>query len=246
MELLNAVRHYQTWIVRFRIDAALYDFAPIYEKGKRPAGRPALKGKRQASLTERLNDQKTKWTTVIFSEWYGQTNKKVLITSGKSVWYRGGKPAVPLLWILIKDPEGKLEPMVIACTDLDAQPIEVIRHYLKRWCVEVTFEEVRAHLGVETQRQWSDLAILRSTPILMALFSLVTLWAEALHKKGKLYIFPTAWYQKKLPTFSDALHSVRIRIWKYQFNLRSLFLINRKEIKQLFFNHLAFMAARAA
>lgn len=88
----------------------------------------------------------------------------------------------------------------------------MVRHYLKRWQVEVTFEEVRAHLGVETQRQWSDLSIARTTPVLMALFSIVTLWADTLQSMQKLTVFQTAWYQKTYPTFSDAVASVRYRI----------------------------------
>jgi len=127
-----------------------------------------------------------------------------------------------------------------------ALPVQIVKHFLKRWGVEVTFEEVRAHLGVETQRQWSDLSIMRTTPTLMALFSFITIWADMLHQKGKLKIFPTAWYQKTLPTFSDALNSVRIRIWQYQFNSRSLKNKDCQNINTLIINHLAFMAARAA
>ena len=245
MDLLSRVGEFQTWIVRFRIDAALYDLPSVYAEGKRPVGRPPLKGGRQPSLASRLEDENTVWGKVVFSEWYGEKNKTMLLTSGISVWYRGGKPPVTLKWVLVKDPDDKLKPTAIACTDLEMPMVEIIQHFVKRWNVEVTFEEVRAHLGVETQRQWSDLSIARTTPVLMALFSIITLWADILQQKGKLQVFPTAWYQKALPTFSDALNSVRIRIWKYQFNLRSLFLINRKEIKQLFFNHLAFMATRA-
>lgn len=247
MELLNAAGNYQTWIVGFRKDAALYDFPPVYAAGeKRPVGRPPLKGKRQLSLNERLEDENTVWTEVIFSEWYGEKDKKMLITSGVSVWYRAGEPIVRLRWVLLKDPSGKLEPKALVCTNVEMDEQEIVQYFAQRWGVEVTFEEVRAHLGVETQRQWADLSIARTTPVLMGLFSLVTIWADALHQQGKLYTFPTAWYQKQMPTFSDALHSVRIRAWSYQFNLQSLKNSDRQNIKTLIYNHLAFMAARAA
>jgi len=246
MELLSRTSLLQTWIVRFRMDAALFDLATVYPEGERPVGRPAIKGKRQASLAQRLIDENTVWQEVLFSEWYGAQNKKMLLTSGISVWYRGGQPPVTIRWVLLKDPEGKLDPAAIACTDTEMESVQIVKHFLKRWGVEVTFEEVRAHLGVETQRQWSDLGILRTTPTLMALFSLITIWADMLHQKGKLQVFPTAWYQKTLPTFSDAINSVRIRIWKYQFNARSLKNTDRDEINTLIINHLAFMAARAA
>jgi hypothetical protein len=78
----------------------------------------------------------------------------------------------------------------------------------------VTFHEVRTHLGVETQRQWSDLAIARTTPILMGLFSLVTLLAHSHARRDRLPVRQTAWYHKPLPTFSDALAIVRLNFWQ--------------------------------
>jgi hypothetical protein len=244
MELLAATRSYVTWITRFRLDSALYDFAPPRKKGQ--LGRPPLKGKRQPALNERLVDPKTKWKKVRFSKWYGEQNKEMEITSGKAVWYRGGKPIVPIRWVIIRDPSGKLEPMAIQSTDLELEPVQIVRHYIKRWKVEVTFEEVRAHLGVETQRQWSDLSILRSTPTLMALFSIITIWADYLFALQKLTVFQTAWYKKTYPTFSDALASVRYRIWHFQVSLHSIVSTDCKEIHLKIIEHLAFMAARAA
>jgi hypothetical protein len=245
MDLLAKTRCYTTWITRFRLDAGLYDFLP--EKiGKRGRGRPPVKGERQPSLIERLTDPNTKWQAVIFSQWYAEKNKQMEITFGTAIWYRGGKPAVPIKWVLIRDPEGKLKPMAIQTTDLEMEPVQIVKHYLKRWNVEVTFEEVRAHLGVETQRQWSDLSILRSTPCLMALFSIIVLWADQLVNMQLLNVFQTAWYKKTYPTFSDAVASVRYRIWRYQISLPSTKNSDSKEINQLFINHLAFMAARAA
>jgi len=244
MELLAATRNYVTWITRFRMDAALYDFAPVRQKGQ--LGRPPLKGKKQPSLNERLADPETKWKKVRFSKWYGEVNKEMEITSGKAIWYRGGKPPVPIQWVIIRDPSGQLEPIAIQSTDLELSPVQIVRHYIKRWQAEVTFEEVRAHLGVETQRQWSDLSILRSTPTLMALFSIITLWADHLVTMQKLTVFQTAWYQKPYPTFSDAVASVRYRIWQFQVSLHSIISPNCKEIQIKSIEHLAFMAARAA
>ena len=109
----------------------------------------------------------------------------------------------------------------------------------------MTFEEVRAHLGVETQRQWSDLSILRTTPSLMVLFSLVTIWADILNNLGQLTIFKTAWYKKEFVTFSDALASVKIRIWKFQVFSLSTQNADSEKNNQLIINHLAYMATRA-
>ena len=242
MGLLAATRDKVTWIVRFRLDARLHDFPPPYPG----MGRPPEKGEKKIPLWLRITCKLTKWQKVRFSSWYGEENKLMEIATGTALWYRAGKPLVPLRWVLVRDPEGKIDAMAIACTDLEMDAFQIIVQYLKRWQVEVTFEEVRAHLGVETQRQWSDLSILRTTPCLMALFSIITIWADYLKTVNKLTTFQTAWYFKPYPTFSDAVASVRYRIW--QFQLSSLSMKNTEcELSFKFFiNHLAFMAARAA
>jgi len=243
MELFATTRMYLTWIARFRMNASLYDFPPPYRKGQQ--GRPPQKGARQISLHQRLTDKKTKWQYIKFSQWYGEKDKVMEITSGTAMWYRAGKPINSIRWVLVRDPEEKTDPTPIVSTDLDLDPFDIVRHFVKRWPVEVTFEEVRAHLGVETQRQWSDLAILRSTPILMALFSIITLWANQLVSMQKLTVFQTAWYNKPYPTFSDAVASVRYRIWRYQVFSQSTKIDNCVVNLTKLFNHLAFMAARA-
>lgn len=244
MELLASTPEHVTWTVRFRMDAALYDFPPPRRKGQR--GRPPIKGARQVSLQQRLDEPDTQWTEVCFSQWYKEKNKRMEFASGRAIWYRAGKAAVPIQWVLVRDPQGKYKDTAIASTDLNAGPVDIIRDFVKRWQVEVTFEEVRAQLGVETQRQWSDLSIARTTPVLMALFSLITLWADQLYDMQKLTVFQTAWYQKTYPTFSDAVASVRYRVWQFQINLQSVKKPDRDKINQLFIKHLAFMAARAA
>lgn len=188
----------------------------------------------------------TKWKTIIIPQWYGQTNKKMWIHSSTALWYKGGEPIVPIRWVLLKDPEGKIESRALLATDLNMNAQQIINYFIRRWTLEVTFEEVRRHLGVESQRQWSDLAIARTTPMLMALFSLVTLWAYQLEKQRAIKIPNCAWYDKKLPTFSDALAAVRIRIWSKQKLLTSLFKPEVNNLNQNIIQHLINIAARAA
>lgn len=241
IDLLDATRNHVNWITRIRIDAALFDFATTYQ-GR---GRPRITGKKLPTMQQRLRHPNTKWQQVCFSKWYKEKNKSMEITSGKALWYRTGKTPIPLKWVIIRDPNGFLDPVAIQCTDLDLSPIQIVKHYLKRWQVEVTFEEVRTHLGVETQRQWAELSIHRTTPILMALFSLTALWADQLNTMKKLTIFQTTWYHKDYPTFSDAIASVRYRIWQYQIYLRSAKVTDRNKKKNSLIDHLAFMVARA-
>ncbi len=130
------------------------------------------------------------------------------------MWYHAGLAVVPLRWVLIRDPLGRFEPQALLCTQPEMAPLQVVQYFVQRWQVEVTFEEVRRHLGVETQRQWSALAIARTTPVLMGLYSLVTLLATHLVHDGTLPIRQAAWYRKTLPTFSDALAAVRRHWWR--------------------------------
>src|SRR5215475_1966008 len=105
-------------------------------------------------LSAILNDRKVSWQRLRISLWYGRTNRLVEVTTGTAIWYKGGIPPVPIRWVLVRDPAGELEPQAFLATDLNARPCDIIAWFVCRWQVEVTFEEVRAHLGVETQRQW--------------------------------------------------------------------------------------------
>jgi hypothetical protein len=199
-----------TIITRLRLDAALYDPAAQREPGKK--GAPRKKGERQPTLSQRLADPKTEWQRLSVA-WYGGTRRTIELASGTAVWYHGGLPVVPLRWVLIRDGEGKFDPQALLCTDLSLSAQQSVEWFVLRWQLEVTFEEARAHLGVETQRQWSDLAIVRTTPALLGLFSLVTLFAHQLLQGQGLPVRQAAWYQKTVPTFSDTLAYVRQQLW---------------------------------
>ena len=106
--------------------------------------------------------------------------------------------------VLVRESTGEHEPQAFLCTDLDAAPLDILRWFVRRWSIEVTFAEVRRHLGVETQRQSSDPAIDRTTPVLLGLFSLITLWADGASDGHGPSVRTAGWYWKSLPTFSDA------------------------------------------
>lgn len=200
-------------VTQLRLDAALYEPAPPSKPGT--IGRPRKKGKRLPTLSQNLTNKHTEWESVRVDNWYGQGSTQVEIASNTAVWYHSGMPAVPIRWVLIRDPNGKFETKALLCTDQSADPTQILNWFVRRWQVEVTFQEVRTHLGVETQRQWSDKAIARTTPILMGLFSWVTLLANQSQVDGKFPIRQAAWYAKTTPTFSDAIALVRRRIWEH-------------------------------
>ena len=218
IEFLAAVRNYVCVITRLRLDANLFDFPPQRHKGR---GRRPIKGKPLKKLSAVIKDRKVSWKRYRVSLWYGRTNRLIEITTGTAMWYHAGVPPVPIRWLLVRDPKGELEPQAFLATDLNARPCDILSWFVSRWQVEVTFAEVRAHLGVETQRQWSDKAILRTTPVLLGLFSIVTLWAHDLSKSRKLKPRTAAWYPKAVLTFSDAIAAVRREIWHHQISFMS-------------------------
>jgi hypothetical protein len=202
-------------IVRLRLDAALYEPAPARQPGTK--GRPRKKGARLPTLEQVAADPKTAWQRVTIPNWYGEGQRLVEIVSQTAIWFHGGQPPLPIRWVLIRDPKGKFKTQALLCTDVQADPVQIVKWFVWRWQAEVTYHEVREHLGVETQRQWSDLAILRTTPLLLGLFSLVTLLAhQSTRRRQKLPIRQTAWYHKDQPTFSDALALVRRQIWQQE------------------------------
>jgi len=214
LDLLNAVKDKVTVVTRLRLDAALYKRAATRKPGQ--LGRPRKKGVRLPTLQAVIENPKTKWKRVIIGRWYGEENREIEIVSGKCVWYHVGKQAVPIRWVIIRDPLEKFETQALLCTNREAVPRQIVEWFIKRWQVEVTFEETRRHLGIETNRQWSAKAIGRTTPCLFGLFSLIAMVAQELEEQGKLKMRQAVWYHKELATFSDAIGCVRQQIWEWQ------------------------------
>jgi len=198
-------------ITRLRLDAALYDPAP--PRAPRQNGRPRKKGARRPTLQQVLAELHTPWTLLTVNNWYGGGAREVEVCTDTAVWYHTGLPPVALRWVLIRDPHGEFEPQALLSTQLAYSPAQILAWFVRRWTMEVTLEEARAHLGLETQRQWSDLAISRTTPTLFGLYSLVTLMTHTLLQSQSPVVRTAAWYAKARPTFSDALAMVRRELW---------------------------------
>ena len=215
LELLNKVKTLPrgSVITRLRLDAALYDPPPPRAPGTQ--GRPRLKGKRRPTLEAVLTAERTQWSTVIVAQWYGEGPREVEIATDTAVWYHTGKPPVAIRWVLIRDPHERFKPQALLSTDLEHTPEQMLTWFVRRWTMEVTFEEARAHLGMETQRQWNERAIARTTPALLSLYAIITLTAHLLIEKGATCVRSTAWYRKTRPTFSDAMALVRRHLWDH-------------------------------
>lgn len=246
LELLHACQTLLrpvTLITRLRLDAALYTPAPK----ERKLGRPRLKGKRLPTLAQKLRHPRTKWQKVRI-DWYGQPNRRIQFTTGKAVWYHSGKPPVSIRWVLVRDPEGVFKPQALLSTNHHLGGLEILHLFMRRWSMEVTFQEVRTHLGMDGQRQWNDRAIARTTPCLLGLFSLVTLAAHQIqaHQTSVRQILWTAWYKKEHPTFSDALAWVRNGLWRQESFWTSVHDSHDTKIIAPVFKHMTDLICRAA
>lgn len=209
IDLLNVLQGQVSLISRLRLDAALYEPAPVCLPGQR--GRKRLKGARLPTLLKIAEDKATRWQKFEVADWYGGQTQAVDYCTGTALWYHTGKKPIAIRWVLVRL-DNKLTGLVSNDPALTADAM--IGYFVRRWSIETTFALVRAHLGVETQRQWSELAISRTTPVLMSLFSLVTLVANSLQKQGQLVCQVSGWYVKKQLTFSDALAGVRRYLWQ--------------------------------
>jgi len=216
LELLDKVKALPcaSVLTRLRLDAALDDPPPPRQPETK--GRPRLKGQRRPTLAAVLADARTSWTTLLVEQWYGEGPREVEVTTDTAVWYHAGKPPVAIRWVLIRDPKKDFDPQALLSTHLDHTPAPMLPWFVRRWSMEVTCEEARAHLGMETPRQWNDRAIARTTPALLSLYAIITLTAHLLIEQGATCMRSTAWYRKIRPTFSDAMALVRRDVWEHR------------------------------
>jgi hypothetical protein len=201
-----------TFITRLRLDAALYEPAP--PRRPRQIGRPRIKGERLPNLSVVADAPNTVWKPTKIADWYGSEERVVEVASEMAVWYSTGLFAVPVRWVLVRDPRREFKTQPLLCTDLGADPKKILSWFVRRWQLEVTFQEMRRHLGFETKRQWSEMAIRRTTPALLGLYSVVTLFAhQRMRQATSALRRQAAWYHKRHPTFADALAMVRKELW---------------------------------
>ena len=233
-----------TVITRLRLDAALYAPAPVRRPGQR--GRRRLKGERVRKLTERLkdDDDRTRWQTCRLA-WYGGEIRRLQLATGTAVWYHSGKPPVAIRWVLVRDPKQRFEPQAFLSTDLNLSTRQIVLYFIRRWAMETTFQEARQYLGVDGQRQWNDVAVARTTPVRLGLYSLVALivqrqpaWQPAFRQ--------SAWYKKARPTFVDALAQVRCALWRQLGFWLSEAEVEKQKSPRVLFEHFAELLAYVA
>lgn len=241
----RAGRHPVTGVTRLRLDAALDEPAPPRRPGQ--TGRPRLKGPRRPTRAGVAAAPATPWAPITVAQWYGSGERTVEVASATAVWSHTGLPPVALRWVLVRDPRGAFPPQAPLCTDLTVEPAQIPAWFGLRWRREVTCEEARRQLGVETQRQWSDLALRRTTPALLGLFSAATLLAHQ-RRRGQMPDSgrQSAWYRKPPPTFAKAFALGRRERWAHGAFCLSARAPDMVKVPRAFVEHLTDMLCCAA
>jgi hypothetical protein len=206
-----------TLVSRMRLDARTFDFPPPQKQGR---GRKRLVGKRLPTFKTMLEDSSLIWQ-ITETIWYGGMKKNIVTLTGSCLWYGYGIRPVPINWVLTRDPNNAQSIAVLFSTDLNSSLFDIIDDFISRWQIEVTFEEARRHLGMESQRQWSDNAIDRITPSILASYSIINLIALEFNKSigEEIPIQTSSWYKKPHVTFSDVLAYVRMKILRKKYFL---------------------------
>jgi hypothetical protein len=204
-------RRHVTLVARFCGDASLY--AMPSKRIRRKPGPRRAKGRRLPAPQKSVAAARKLRQAIV--PWYSQSNRPVLMLSAAAGWYRCRGSCrgalVPIRWVYaretLKNDEG-----YFYSTDPTLTGEQIITWFAARWSIEVTFQEVRAHLGFHTPRQNLRQSVLRMAPCLLGLFSVVSvIYAKrSTHKTPKLQL---ASYEKSEPTFADALAATRWIIW---------------------------------
>jgi hypothetical protein len=192
---------------RVRLDAALDEPAP--PRQPRQHGRPRLQGRRWPTLAQVLAHEATRWTPVTGRGWSSDGERGGERVSATAVWSHAGRSPLPVRWVLVRDPQGQFEPQAWLCTALTVEPVPILEWCGRRWQLDVTWQAARAPWGLESQRPWQAWAIARTTPTLLGLFSMGTLWAGRLAHDHALPVRQAVGYRKPLPTWAAAIAVVR-------------------------------------
>jgi hypothetical protein len=201
-------RRHVTLVSRFHGDANLYNPPSARTKGQE--GRPRLKGRKLPAPVAVVEKSRRRRRTV---HWYGGQRRRVEVVTGVGHWYKAGGGLVPVRWVFVHDLDGTHRDEYFYTTDLTLAPDRIVCLFTGRWSIEVTFEEVRAHLGFHTPRNRSKKSVLRTAPCLLGLFSLVSLIFARLARGNTLRPPGDPWYAKTQATFSDAITAVRRLCW---------------------------------
>lgn len=191
-------------VSRFQMTARLHEDPGEYSG----FGRPRIIGERLPNPHQMASREDAEWVRTSL-QYYGGEMREFMLLTAEGLWYRCSQGATWVRWVIVRDPEGKRHDEIFFTTDKSLSSAEIVECYVRRWSIEVTFEEARRHLGIETLRNRTGNAINRSVPMLLALYSLIVVWYSK-HRDGVARCSNSApWYRKTAPTFSDMLKAAK-------------------------------------
>jgi hypothetical protein len=193
-----------------------------------------------------LADEDTTWSQLTIERWDGYAPREVAVATESAVWSHAGKPPMLLRWVLVRDPHTCCEPLALWSTHLDHPPEPIRTRWIRRWTIEVTREEARAHRGLETPRQWHARALARTTPALLRRDAIVTRTAHPLLQKEPTIVRATAWYAKRRPTYAEAMALGRRHLWDQRHCSTSQPETDRIQIPRVLFDRFIDMVCYAA
>ena len=199
-----------TIIGRSRLDAAIYEPAPV--RNARQMGRPRVRGAKLPSPAAQIAGGKLRWRSLRVGV-YGKT-ATVKVGVIDALWYVAAGSALTRL-VVVRDFPGHERDDVFACTDPTLDAATIIETFANRWSLEVTFHEVKGKLGFEDPQNRTELAVERTAPFALWMYSLVVLWYLEVGQKLRAARRSTMpWYRSKsAPAFSDMLATLRRASW---------------------------------
>ena len=202
-------RRHLTLVSKFYGDAALYEPPP--PRTCHTMGRPRVKGQKLAA-PHAVVANTTKRTSLTVA-WYGGTMREIEVITGTGHWYRIGEDLVEVRWIYVHDGPGTHRDEYFFTTDRAMTPQPMVECYTQRWSIETTFQECREYLKLESTKGYGQQTILRFTPCLFGLYTMVVLLYLQLPSSSST-LRAIFWRGKSTVTFSDMLTCVRRALWE--------------------------------
>jgi DDE superfamily endonuclease len=202
-------RRHLTVVSKFYGDAALYEPPP--PRTRRTVGRPRVKGQKLASPQEVVAH--TAKRTSLTVAWYGGGTRDIEVVTGTGHWYRIGEDLVEVRWVYVHDRTRTHRDEYFFTTDLTMKPQQMVECYTQRWSIETTFQECREYLKLESTKGYGQQTVLRFTPCLFGLYTVIVLLYLQLPSSSTT-LRAILWQGKSTVTFSDMLTCVRRALWE--------------------------------
>jgi DDE superfamily endonuclease len=198
-----------TFVSKCYGDAAFYEPPP--PRTRTTGGRPRVQGPRMASPREVVANTAPRTRRRV--AWSGGSIRDLAVVTGTGHWYRIGAARVEVRGVYVHDRTGSHRDEYVFTTDLRLCPQQIVEGSTQRWSIEPTSQAGREYVKLESTKGDSQPTVLRLTPCLFGLYTLV----------GRLYLqLPrplrtlraVVWTGKSTVTFSAMITCLRRAGWE--------------------------------